>query len=84
MLSCRVHVPIFNTEDGGMHGVNEEGDWNGEIYFCGIIDILQQYNTKKSLESFFKGLVNDRNEISAVHPEAYATRFCNFIEKNSC
>ncbi len=56
----------------------------GEIYFMGIIDILQQYNTKKSIETFVKGFYLDKNEISSVNPEAYAARFCNWIDKNSC
>jgi hypothetical protein len=46
--------PWSQRSDGGINSrlVNERrGD---EIYFIGIIDILQQYNASKQLETFFK------------------------------
>jgi len=52
-----------------------------EIYFCGIIDILQQYNVRKQSETLFKGFVHNRKEISCVDPKWYAERFLMFIEK---
>jgi len=57
-----------------------EGD---EVYFLGIIDILQQYNAKKSAENFLKSFKFDRKQISAVHPNWYAERFVQFMSKNS-
>ena len=41
------------------HGVNAYNDPDSpraEVYFVGIVDILQQYNLKKQMESTFKGL----------------------------
>ena len=55
----------------------------GAIYFMGIIDILQQYNSKKTMETFFKGFKHDAQKISAVDPRYYAERFIEFIERNS-
>ena len=52
-----------------------------EIYFMGIIDILQQYNTRKQSETFFKGLMHNSKEISCVHPDLYGERFLLFVEK---
>eukprot|EP00752_Nemacystus_decipiens_P001652 g1605.t1 len=44
-------------------GVNSEVDGarGKDIYFMGIIDILQQYNTRKHAETFWKSLSHDRN-----------------------
>lgn len=51
------------------------------LYFMGIIDILQEYNTEKQLERFAKiaCLCKDKEGISCIPPEAYATRFINKI-----
>ena len=49
----------------------------------GIIDILQQYNTKKKLETVFKGMVTDTYKISSVDPHTYAKRFVKFMDANS-
>ncbi len=47
-----------------------------------MIDILQQYNLKKRIENAVKPVFTgkDRQEISAVTPDAYATRFLNFMQ----
>lgn len=50
------------------------------IYFMGIIDFLQPYNTRKRAESFIKGLQTDKDKISSVDPETYAKRFVTFME----
>ena len=34
--------------------MNNENQRGNEIYYVGVIDILQQYNTGKRLENFFK------------------------------
>ncbi len=48
----------------------------------GIIDILQQYNSKKIAETFLKGFRHSRKQISAVHPNFYGDRFIKFIEEH--
>lgn len=52
-----------------------------ETYFAGIIDILQPYNLRKQLEHGFKSMRYDGETISAVHPDAYAKRFMEFMRK---
>ena len=64
--------------------LNEEEDRTREheIYFAGVIDILQQYNHVKTVENFFKGFVHDRDQISAVPAQQYADRFIEFLDSN--
>eukprot|EP00479_Gromia_sphaerica_P014844 TRINITY_DN9133_c0_g1_i1.p2 TRINITY_DN9133_c0_g1~~TRINITY_DN9133_c0_g1_i1.p2 ORF type:complete len:52 (-),score=7.15 TRINITY_DN9133_c0_g1_i1:76-231(-) len=46
----------------------------------GIIDILQEYNIKKKLESSFKSVMYAHQKISSVDPTQYAERFQKYIE----
>ncbi|KAL0219292.1 hypothetical protein P9112_004945 [Eukaryota sp. TZLM1-RC] len=69
---------LENTRKEGPEPELERGN---EIYFFGIIDILQKYNTRKRLESSAKSLFNKSDAISAVAPEHYARRFLNFMDK---
>ncbi|CCW68831.1 unnamed protein product [Phytomonas sp. Hart1] len=52
-----------------------------EVYYIGLIDVLQEYNSTKMLENFAKGFVNDRTQLSAVPPKEYAERLCRVIER---
>jgi len=81
-LSATPDVNIFVMDQGGIRGRTASADEN-ELYFMGIIDILQQYNMRKTAENFFKGFKHDRKQISAVHPSWYAQRFVEFMKKNS-
>mmetsp|Transcript_23038 Transcript_23038/g.38584 ORF Transcript_23038/g.38584 Transcript_23038/m.38584 type:complete len:705 (-) Transcript_23038:220-2334(-) len=66
---------VFQSYYGGIpaaRGVDE-------IYFMGIIDILQLYNIGKQTESFYKGIISDRMLQSAVNPKLYAQRMLDFI-----
>lgn len=65
-------------KDGGMRST-VDAEFPNEVYFAGIIDILQQYSPRKRLEHFFFGLVHDREKISCVCPSDYADRFLSFI-----
>jgi hypothetical protein len=78
--SCEQH-PWTSRIDKGINSRSFEGRGN-EIYYVGIIDILQQYNTHKKAEHFFKSFVNDSTLISAVCSKAYANRFADFLNKN--
>lgn len=52
-----------------------------ELYFAGIIDILQLYNTRKWGETIIRKAVgNSEMEISCVDPDSYADRFVNFMD----
>jgi hypothetical protein len=55
-LSCN---ELGETSDGGLWAENNDGHRLHEIYYCTIIDILQPYNTFKSLEHSMKSLVYD-------------------------
>jgi len=51
------------------------------VYFIGLIDILQKYDSNKRIEHFVKItlLCQDKNGISVVEPNDYAERFLNFV-----
>lgn len=55
------------------------------VLFCvaGMIDILQQYNIRKTAESMMRAVVNKRSEVSAVDPDFYAERFQKFMADHS-
>ncbi|KAE8901374.1 hypothetical protein PF005_g4241 [Phytophthora fragariae] len=73
---------VFCKDEGGIYGRDRHGRKNGFVYFLGIIDILQQYNTRKIAENIFKGMRHNRKQISAVNPEFYGDRFIEFVEKH--
>ena len=51
--------PWTRRKDGGINSRLPDIDVRGrEIYFCGVIDILQQYNLRKRSETFFKSFTN--------------------------
>jgi len=74
------YVSIFTHDWGGILATNEFNHPLNTIYFMGIIDILQPYNMKKFLEHSLKSLKYDPNEISAVNPTVYASRFYNYLK----
>jgi len=69
----------FQRFHGGI--LSEPLDEKGtrEIYFIGIIDLLQAWTNVKIMENVFKGLKYDRKQISAVNPKSYAARFQHFV-----
>ncbi|KAJ6032285.1 hypothetical protein N7540_003017 [Penicillium herquei] len=71
---------VFYADDGGFRATHENGQPGEEIYYLGIIDCLTHYGTVKKLENFFKGLSNDRSQISPIPPEGYGDRFINFVK----
>ena len=63
-------------------GIRVLHDANGQdIYYIGIIDILQDYNVRKRAEGWLKGIQHGSraSECSAVEPSQYADRFIAFI-----
>lgn len=50
-----------------------------EVYYIGIIDILQEYNARKMAETFFKSIVDDRAKVSSLPAKEYAARFVSFM-----
>eukprot|EP00602_Paraphysomonas_sp_CaronLab_P002978 CAMPEP_0185030480 /NCGR_PEP_ID=MMETSP1103-20130426/17485_1 /TAXON_ID=36769 /ORGANISM="Paraphysomonas bandaiensis, Strain Caron Lab Isolate" /LENGTH=804 /DNA_ID=CAMNT_0027565641 /DNA_START=142 /DNA_END=2556 /DNA_ORIENTATION=- len=80
--AAMVH-PWTSRSDAGINarlGNETRGD---EIYYIGIIDILQQYNASKRAETIIKGLTNDVSQISSVDSVSYAKRFVKFLTDNS-
>ena len=69
---------LWDYNDGGILSLNKD-----EIYFLGIIDILTEYNCKKSTEHFFKVIRYCSENMSCVPPLPYMTRFNNYME-NIC
>ena len=72
--------PFTNCRGGMAYEDNNGNIIGNEIYFCGIIDILQKYNKRKKLENWMKKMKYDNNTISAVPPNLYARRICDFFE----
>merc|ERR1712146_39791 len=72
---------LTHRADNGISSRDEDGEKLDEIYYVGIIDILQQFTIKKGLENFFKGFKYRRTEISATSPYFYSSRFVRFISK---
>eukprot|EP00993_Chasmostoma_nieuportense_P002791 NODE_3557_length_946_cov_15.881563_g3405_i0.p1 GENE.NODE_3557_length_946_cov_15.881563_g3405_i0~~NODE_3557_length_946_cov_15.881563_g3405_i0.p1 ORF type:complete len:297 (+),score=86.04 NODE_3557_length_946_cov_15.881563_g3405_i0:79-891(+) len=65
----------FTSEEGGMVSISGK-----ELYYIGVIDILQDYCLRKFTEHHVRAVFHDRHSISAVPPASYATRFLKFIE----
>ena len=61
-----------------------KSDNKNYIYIIGIIDYLQKYNCRKSIENCFKGIYfgKEKNMISAVNPGFYGDRFQDFMIQN--
>jgi len=51
------------------------------IYFFGIIDILQEFNAKKRMESTYKCIRYNKKAISSISSKAYATRFLEYMDQ---
>lgn len=70
--------PFSSRDDLGIE--SHYGD-SKEIYFAGIIDILQLYNSRKWGETQLRKAVgNSEKAISCVNPDAYADRFVEFMD----
>ena len=67
----------YGTTRGGL---STTSPLRREIYFCGIIDILQYYNARKMGETVMRRAVgNGTMDISCVDPETYGKRFVKFV-----
>merc|ERR1711924_111745 len=88
-------------ECGGLPGFLPRVDKSGaqikepEVYFMGIIDILQEFNKKKALEGILKTLkhsaihivkrsdyASEDNAVSSVSAACYGTRFMDFLAEH--
>ncbi|CCK67945.1 uncharacterized protein KNAG_0A02560 [Huiozyma naganishii CBS 8797] len=59
----------------------QENAFHGDkvVYYVGIIDCLTNYSLRKRLETVWRSLNHNLDEVSAIPPEKYATRFYDFI-----
>lgn len=62
-----------------MPGATPDGSFTGDVYYLGIIDILQPYDLRKKSETLLKSLVHPHAAISATAPTFYAQRFVDFV-----
>jgi len=53
----------------------------GDIYFIGIIDILQRYTAGKKIETALKSISFRGEGISCVEPWTYGQRFLSYLSK---
>jgi hypothetical protein len=72
----------FTADQGGMQAWDPRVNVTSqprEIYYIGIIDILQEYNWWKRSETFVKSFTHDVHQVSSVDPTEYANRFVSFM-----
>jgi len=65
---------IFSQYHGGIMSLDKT-----EVYFIGIIDILTTWDFRKRSEKTFKSLFHDANQLSAISPVPYRTRFQKYV-----
>jgi hypothetical protein len=78
---------LFAT-DGGLlslliYAENDAHTVREDVYYIGIIDVLQTYTPGKRFENFAKGLLMDKHSISVVPPDEFAERLCKLLERIS-
>jgi len=79
-----IQNPYTSRDDLGIESfsAHRPNKLSSEIYFCGIIDILQHYNARKWGETMMRKVAgNEESQISCVDPEKYADRFVDFLSK---
>lgn len=61
-----------------------QGDCKGlpAMYYLGLIDFLQPFNTRKYAEYQLKALVYNRRTFSCIPPTVYADRFLRFMDRH--
>lgn len=68
--------PWTTRVDGGINCRKADGTRGDEIYYIGIIDILQQYNFSKKAETFFKA----SKETLSIHAYIHSLPFPSNLE----
>jgi 1-phosphatidylinositol-4-phosphate 5-kinase len=91
-------APVSERKDGGLEmetaglqlpmqvkGSNGEVQlYDGKIFYMGIIDILQEYNSRKAFETKYRSLqARGKVEASCVRPRDYGDRFISFFDEYS-
>jgi len=74
----------FNTPIMFKSSTGKEHPCEGKIFYMGIIDILQQFNTRKRAETGYHRMEGSGwEDHSCVHPDVYAERFIKFFDEYS-
>lgn len=86
--------PLSNRKDHGFEmdttgqvlpmrfkGQKGEEFYDGKIFYMGIIDVLQEYTSRKAIEASYRLLRSNKNQASCVAPADYASRFVDFFEE---
>ena len=73
------NTPFFATDDGGIGAVFVEGP---AVFYMGIVDILQEYDSWKKLERFMKVVICKMHGdgISCIQAHPYRNRFINKVK----
>jgi 1-phosphatidylinositol-4-phosphate 5-kinase len=85
--ACRRLYSLWAPQGAGVGaGVGDGGHYE-HVLFLGIVDVLQEYNLKKRVETMYKtGLYSfegkDPRGLSVVDPASYGKRFLAFIEQH--
>ncbi|KAL7578372.1 hypothetical protein ACA910_012774 [Epithemia clementina (nom. ined.)] len=91
----RFEPPLSDRKDGGLEmdttglslplvykGPNGDQLYMGKIFYMGIIDILQEYNSRKMVEAQYRLFqASGRAEASCVDPTTYSHRFLEFFDE---
>lgn len=84
------------VECNGLQSMGEDGVAGDEIFYAAIIDILQEYNARKAVESTYRtmmykvhhlgahrnSLSNEETGVSAMPASHYGKRFASFMEEH--
>jgi len=91
-------APLSDRKDGGFEmdtnslelpmkyksAAHGEFEYDRSVFYLGVIDILQEYNSRKVVETRYRMLQGmDALEASCVSPKDYAARFIKFFDMYS-
>lgn len=69
------------SKKSGVYEGFKSGRGRFELH-CGLIDILQQYTSKKKAEHVLKSVYYKASTVSVTHHDFYAQRFFSFMTKD--
>ena len=79
MDTTGLQLPCIAKGDGTPNG---DLMYDGKIFYMGVIDILQEYNTRKEIESVYRMLQSSsKMAASCVPPLTYGRRFISFFDQ---
>ncbi|KAG1699242.1 hypothetical protein DVH05_014159 [Phytophthora capsici] len=81
--SILLGVRYDNPEKQSSHQNGVTSHDHKEVYYIGIVDMLQRYNWRWTVQRWFLGcmLCKDIHDVSAVPADEYATRLADFVRE---